>query len=209
MSKQTNVCVMSCCRAVHACQSSEGLCNHGLAPLMLCSMIMDRIYELSAPQSGKLCDRDCEYPLQAGNHCDSDTLLNKEMAWSKVRISIASVVRGFLGTDPPDPTLESASPSPPQGSSWHRFDINFLVWPYFRKGLSPEFRATRLWRGIRKGLSGDILLIFLCLRPKRAPEKSARNPGYQWYARKSGKSPAQYFDAKSTPEQGRARLNIE
>ena len=29
-------------------------------------------------------------------------------------------VRGLLGTDPPDPTLESASPSPPQGSIWHR-----------------------------------------------------------------------------------------
>ena len=27
----------------------------------------------------------------------------------------------LLGTDPPDPTLESASPSPPQGSIWHRF----------------------------------------------------------------------------------------
>ena len=32
-------------------------------------------------------------------------------------------MRGFLGTGRPDPTLESASPSPPQGSIWHRFDI--------------------------------------------------------------------------------------
>ena len=34
------------------------------------------------------------------------------------------VVRGLLGTDPPDLTLESASPSPPQRSIWHRFDID-------------------------------------------------------------------------------------
>ena len=33
------------------------------------------------------------------------------------------VVKGLLGTDPPQPTLESASPSP-QGSIWHRFNIN-------------------------------------------------------------------------------------
>ena len=33
-------------------------------------------------------------------------------------------VRGLLGTDPPDPTLESASPSHPQGSIWHRFSIH-------------------------------------------------------------------------------------
>ena len=29
---------------------------------------------------------------------------------------------GLLGTDPLDPTLESALPSP-QGSIWHRFNI--------------------------------------------------------------------------------------
>ena len=33
-------------------------------------------------------------------------------------------MRGLLGKDPPDPTLESASPSPPQGSIWHRFNID-------------------------------------------------------------------------------------
>ena len=33
------------------------------------------------------------------------------------------IVRGLLGTAPPDPTLESASLSPPQGSIWHRFNI--------------------------------------------------------------------------------------
>ena len=30
------------------------------------------------------------------------------------------VVRGLLGTGPPDPTLESPSPSPFEGSIWHR-----------------------------------------------------------------------------------------
>ena len=35
------------------------------------------------------------------------------------------VVRGLLGTGPPDCTLESASPSSaPHGSIWHRFDID-------------------------------------------------------------------------------------
>ena len=30
------------------------------------------------------------------------------------------VVRGLLGTDPPDVTLESTLPSPPQESIWHQ-----------------------------------------------------------------------------------------
>ena len=38
--------------------------------------------------------------------------------------STITLVRGLLGTDPPGPTLESASPSPPQGSIWHRFSID-------------------------------------------------------------------------------------
>ena len=37
--------------------------------------------------------------------------------------SQSSVVRGLLGTGPPDPILESDSPSPPRGSIWHRFNI--------------------------------------------------------------------------------------
>ena len=39
----------------------------------------------------------------------------------------SSIVRGLLGTGPPEPTLESASPSPPQGSIWHRFDIDSIL----------------------------------------------------------------------------------
>ena len=35
-----------------------------------------------------------------------------------------SIVRGLLGTGPPGPTLESTSPSPPQGTIWHRFNID-------------------------------------------------------------------------------------
>ena len=45
---------------------------------------------------------------------------------------------------------------------------------YHQSFAQPDFGAD-----LKKGLSGDFLLIFLCLRPKRAPEKSARNPGYQ------------------------------
>ena len=37
---------------------------------------------------------------------------------------ITNIARGFLGTGRPDPTLEYASPSPPQGSIRHRFDID-------------------------------------------------------------------------------------
>ena len=53
--------------------------------------------------------------------------------------------------------------------------------PYWGYGprLSPEFRATRLSRRKKGALSGGFLLIFLCLRPNRAPKKSAPNPGYQ------------------------------
>ena len=33
-------------------------------------------------------------------------------------------MRGLLGTGPPDPTLESALPSTPQGSILHRFNMD-------------------------------------------------------------------------------------
>ena len=41
-----------------------------------------------------------------------------------------SVVRGLLGRDPPDLTLESTSPSPPQASVWHRFIIDASSIPH-------------------------------------------------------------------------------
>ena len=54
-------------------------------------------------------------------------------------------MRGLLGTDPPDLTLESGSPSPPQGSIWHRFDTDLPIWPYFdAKSTSEEGRARRI-----------------------------------------------------------------
>ena len=34
------------------------------------------------------------------------------------------ICEGFIRHKPPDPTLESTSPSPPQGSIWHRFNID-------------------------------------------------------------------------------------
>ena len=34
-------------------------------------------------------------------------------------------LRGLLGTDPPDPTLESASPSPPQPHKSQRFNSQY------------------------------------------------------------------------------------
>ena len=49
----------------------------------------------------------------------------------RTEVTAKNIVRGLLGTDPPDPTLESALPSPPKGvdlaSIQHRFDIDFLI----------------------------------------------------------------------------------
>ena len=42
-------------------------------------------------------------------------------------LSDSGVVRFIIGTGHPDPTLESASPSPPQGSIWHRFNIDLTL----------------------------------------------------------------------------------
>ena len=68
--------------------------------------------------------------------------------------NIASVVRGLLGTDPPDLTLESASPSPPQRSIWHRFDIDstlirhrFPDLTLFRCQIDPEEGKARQIQG--------------------------------------------------------------
>ena len=47
------------------------------------------------------------------------------------------VVRGPLGTDSPDPTLESASPSSPQGLIWHRNTLIFLSLPFLNSLLFP------------------------------------------------------------------------
>ena len=75
-----------------------------------------------------------------------------------------SIVRGLLGTGPPDPTLESASPSPPQGSIWHRFNIDSTSkWGQIRK--SNLFRCRidvksmpnrTLRRGGRGGFEGGV-----------------------------------------------------
>ena len=85
------------------------------------------------------------------------------------------VVRGLLGTDPPDPTLESASPSPPQGSIAHQirksiswFDpISMSNWCCIdAKSTLEEGRARRI-RGW--GLGGLCLInpsqfysVFVC-----------------------------------------------
>ena len=61
------------------------------------------------------------------------------------------LVRGLLGTGPPDPTLEFASPSPPQGSIWHRFNIDSTSirhWDMVKSGnrcrinVEPMFNST-------------------------------------------------------------------
>ena len=68
-----------------------------------------------------------------------------------VEIVFQKVCEGFVRHRPPDPTLESASPSPPQGSIWHRFDIDSTsiswLWPYFDAKLTPEEGRARWIRG--------------------------------------------------------------
>ena len=43
-----------------------------------------------------------------------------------------------------------------------------------RKGLSPEFRATRLWRGIKKRASLEIFCLFSCVEGQKGPQKNLR-----------------------------------
>ena len=56
-------------------------------------------------------------------------------------------VRGLLGTDPPDLTLESASPSPPPGSIWYRFNIDSTLTRPRSPHLTPEEGRARRIRG--------------------------------------------------------------
>ena len=56
----------------------------------------------------------------------------------------------FFGTGHPDPTLESASPSPPQGSIWHRFNIDSISISWFDPTSMPNRplrrgRARQIW----------------------------------------------------------------
>ena len=61
------------------------------------------------------------------------------------------VVRGFLGTDPPDLTLESASPSP-ERSIWHRLDMDSTSISWF----DPISVPNQLRRGWRGGFQGGV-----------------------------------------------------
>ena len=56
-----------------------------------------------------------------------------------IQILICDMIAAdLLGTDLPDLPLESALPSLPQRSIWHRFDIDFLSWPYCDAKSTPE-----------------------------------------------------------------------
>ena len=55
----------------------------------------------------------------------------------------STIVRGLLGTAPPDPTLESASPSPPQGSIWHRFNIDSTLIRGSNQAIDVESMSNR------------------------------------------------------------------
>ena len=59
-------------------------------------------------------------------------------------------MRGLLGTDSPDLTLESASPSPPQGSIWHRNRVKSRNRCCTR--AIPEVRVMKLWNSGSKNM---------------------------------------------------------
>ena len=71
---------------------------------------------------------------------------------------------GLSGTGPPDPTLKSASPSPPQGSIWRRFNIDSTLIRHrspdltlFRCQIDVESMTNRpLRRGGRGGFEGAV-----------------------------------------------------
>ena len=54
-----------------------------------------------------------------------------------------------------------------------------MIYVYLGRDYHQSFAQPDVGAEKKNGLSADFLLIFLCLRPKRVPEKSARNPGYQ------------------------------
>ena len=47
------------------------------------------------------------------------------------------------------------------------------------KGLSPEFRATRLSRRTKKGSHLGVFCLFPVFKAEKDLKKSARNPGHQ------------------------------
>ena len=116
------------------------------------------------------------------------TLINKsviqksllELRWPDFRESI----RRFARIKQKSPEGSRAEPSFHNIAN-SRFEtirenrLNVLKKNMGRKGLSPEFRATRLWRGIKKGPLWRFSAYFPVFKAKRAPEKSVRNPGYQ------------------------------
>ena len=75
-----------------------------------------------------------------------------------------SIVRCLLGTGPPDPTLNSASPSPAQGSIWHQFDIDLtLIRHRNRVKSGNQYRInveSMPNRPLRRGGRGAQMLVF-------------------------------------------------
>ena len=53
------------------------------------------------------------------------------------------------------------------------------AWWLFQKGLSPEFRATRLSRRVKKGPLWRFSADFPVFKAEEGTKKSAPNPGYQ------------------------------
>ena len=85
----------------------------------------------------------------------------------------ARVVTGLIGTDPPDLTLESASPAPPWGAIWHRFNIDSTSISWLIRHRFPDLTLFRCqidtWGG--EG-DGDSKVGFGGPVPTEAPDKA-------------------------------------
>ena len=114
----------------------EGAPEQGPQPLRASGVFLDPLEPRLEPLEPRLEGRlEARYPLRAfrGFVPISDTP------------SLFFSYEGFVGHRPPDTTIESTSSSPPQGSIWHRFNIDstlirhrFLILPYFNAKLTPE-----------------------------------------------------------------------
>ena len=109
--------------------------------------------------TGHLWDTGWQIPV-----CPTRSPKNTRWHFRASTIALTRARLGLLGAAPPDPALESASPSPRQGLIWHRFNIDStLIRHRFpdltlnRCRINVESMPNRpLTRGGRGGFEGGV-----------------------------------------------------